>query len=548
MVGPDGSILVFNGEIYDADTRRNRLRRQGWAFRSKSDTEVLLASLTISGVASILADLDGMFAFAWWSASSRSLVLARDHAGIKPLYFGRSRLGVVFGSQLDVVAAHPWFRDAPIDPEGLATFLRLGFTPEPLTVIRGIESLEPGTWLEFDQRLNERRGRYFCLSESAPADADLEELLDSAISSQMVADVPIGVLLSGGVDSPLVAGLAQRHASRPLDAFTIGRPDDHDESAEAARFAAEFGLHHDLHAIESDEVRALFAQVAAASSEPLGDYSILPTLAVCQRARRKVVVGLSGDGGDELFYGYAARFASVLSVAPWYSLPLGARRVASGGLRLIGSEGHRGSRSWPSIGDWYWAKHCHSDEGVLSDLFPDLPFPAATKARLFDFDGFGRDQTAEWLRWNEWTVHLRRVLRKVDIGSMFHSLEVRVPLLSRPLVRYAFGRPWRESLSLQTLTGKLPLRQQLARLSSHQHGGKRGFGIPVEQWLAGPLAAAVEQLFQDNPLADLGARPEAVTRSLRGPGWQTWIFIALALWWVKLKATRRAVLHSSPEL
>jgi asparagine synthase (glutamine-hydrolysing) len=256
-----------------------------------------------------------------------------------------------------------------------------------------------------------------------------------------------------------------------------------------------------------DKALAWLERVSEACSEPLGDYSIFPSLLVCDLARRDVTVMLSGDGGDELFWGYVHRFGSVLRLSEAFRHSYALRSARHGLARLRGRN-HRQNLRWPTIGDWYGAQHARLPEGALASLFDGLP-PLPAAFDLFAYDGWQQDETARWLRWNEITGHLTRVLLKVDRASMYHSLEVRVPLLDREVVDVAARVEWRSCLDLRQNLGKIPLRRALARHLDYQSQAKRGFTVPMEAWLRGPLLP----VFRDTVLG----RPDVLGLPLNRP-------------------------------
>jgi len=504
--------LLFNGELYNFRQLRAELERAGLVFHTTGDTEVVLKALMQWGRAA-LARFNGMFALGFYDARRRTLLLARDHVGIKPLYTLLTDDGLLFASQYDQLLAHPWANGLGVDAASLGLYLRLGYVPAPYGLLERTGMLEPGCWLEASADGCVSRGRYYAFPVNQEPDLRGEaayEAVDAAVGEavrrQMISDVPLGVFLSGGIDSPLVAAWAAE--TEHLKAFTIGTDGDiYDETATATRYAAALGLRHVVEQYTPDKALAWLEHVIAACGEPLGDYSIFPTLLVSGLARRDVTVMLSGDGGDELFWGYVHRFGAVLRLAEGFRHPHAVRSVRHGLSRLRGSNRRQNLR-WPTIGDWYGAQHARLSEGALASLFDGLPPPPAT-FQLFQYDGWRQDETARWLRWNEMTGHLTRVLLKVDRASMYHSLEVRVPLLDREVINVAARVDWRSCLDLRRNLGKLPLRRALARHLDQQSQAKRGFTVPMENWLRGPLLP----VFRDTVLG----RPDVLGLPLDRP-------------------------------
>jgi asparagine synthase (glutamine-hydrolysing) len=452
----------------------------------------------------------------------------------------------VFASQYDQILAHGWSRHLDVASAGLALYLRLGYIPAPYALLENTCMLEPGGWLDVSAQSDVRHGRFFEFSVCPKPNLRGEEAFEavdaaitSAVRRHLVSDVPVGTFLSGGVDSPLVAAKMRAVSDGTLLAFTIGTSGDrHDESADAMAYAQEIGVEHVVQHVTSDTPLQMLDEVIAACGEPFADYSMFPTMLVSRLARQKVKVMLSGDGGDELFWGYFDRFASVLAKVDGFAQtpsPSSARWVFQ---ELLGrGTGHQDLR-WPgSVGDIYRLKHTHRSEGWLKRIFPDLPgWPADFS--LFTYTGLETDQTAQWLRWNEFVGHLTMILLKVDRASMYQSLEVRVPLLDKEVVEVATRIDWRSCLDVKRKLGKLPLRHSLARHVRHQTMTKRGFTVPMDVWLRGPLRPVFEEviLARDDilglPLNKIAAR-EIFDRHLSGEAnfdGILWVLLSLALW------------------
>ncbi len=537
-------VLVFNGEVYNFQSLRRELEAVGCRFRSTGDTEVVLYALITWGEQA-LDRFNGMFALAFYDTVEKRLLLARDHAGIKPLYYLAADEGFVFASQFDQLLAHPWGRSCSVSQSSLGMYLRLGYIPAPYTLLHDIHMLEPGCWLKTSPGGAITTGRYFdfpASTEPSLRGSEAFEAVDAAVTHavrrQLISDVPVATFLSGGIDSPLVAAKMVSVSSGPVRAFTIGTDAAAtDESADAAAYAQELGLVHVLERFSPTQAFDLLGDVIAACGEPFADYSIFPTMLVCRLASREVKVMLSGDGGDELFWGYPGRFGSVIEKAADFHQPYwwrSARRAAKRYLDL--GDGYANLR-WPSIGAWYRAKHSYLSEPNLKQMFPRLPeWPGDFS--LFDYGGWEVDQTARWLRYNEFTGHLTRVLLKVDRASMYHSLEVRVPLLDREVIDAAAKIDWRTCLDIERGIGKIPLRESLSRHVKHQSMSKRGFAVPMDRWMRGALRPVVEEaLFNRGdlaglPLDQIGLRA-FYDRHLTGEvdyGWGLWILLSLALW------------------
>jgi asparagine synthase (glutamine-hydrolysing) len=553
MIADGRYALVFNGEMYNFRELRAQLERTGETFRTTGDTEVVLRALIRWGK-DALDRFNGMFALGFYDAERQSLLLARDHVGIKPLYALIDHRGLFFASQYDQIIAHPWAAGRAVSAAALGLYLRLGHLPAPYAILEGTEMIEPGGWLEIAAGGAPRRGRYYTFPTHRTPDLRGEaayEAVDAAItaavSRQLISDVPLGVFLSGGIDSPLVAAKAAA-AGGSLPAFTIGSDDAAiDETADARQYAARLGLDHVVEQYTPDKALDWLERVVDAVGEPMADYSIFPTMLVSAMARRRVTVALSGDGGDELFWGYTFRFGPVLQMAGQFRRPHWWRSGQHGAARYLRGDDQYRHLRWPTIGEWYRGVHSRQPEPTLArffDGFPDWP----AEFDLFRYSGWQEDETAQWLRWNEMMGHLGRVLLKVDRASMYHSLEVRVPLLDREVISVATRVDWRSCLSISDRVGKLPLRRALANHIDFQSQAKRGFSAPMAQWLRGPLLPIFrEVVLGQSDLLGLPYRRAAMESLLNdhvsGRADQSlwlWTILNLALWKNRYMQTRAA--------
>lgn len=544
IISSDGRhVLVFNGEIYNFKELRRQLEHHGHRFRSTGDSEVVLYSLVEWGEKA-LERFNGMFALALFDTEKKRLLLARDHAGIKPLYCFRSAKGLVFASQFKQILAHPWTSDQSLCRDGLGLYLRLGFIPSGLSILEGASMLDAGSWIEFGIEGESRQGRYFDFPTWQNPDLFGEEAFEavdaavtSAVKRQLVSDVPVGVFLSGGIDSPLVAAKVAALAGSSVKAFTIGlRDHPRSEASDAAQYANELGLRHATQVFSEQDALDLVDDVIEAFSEPFGVDSAFPTMLIARLAREEVKVMLGGDGGDELFWGYAGRFASVLGLATAFRKPHWRRSVDWWAHRFFGM----GQSSWnlrfATIGDWYRSKHTRIPESWLIRVFPEGPaWPETFSA--FRSGEWSLDKTAQWMRWNEFQIHLAMVLMKVDGASMHESLEVRVPLLDREVVDVAARVDWESCLDLGTGLGKMPLRKSLQRHVGWQSEEKKGFWVPMGDWLRGPLKGLFEeQVLSRRDLAGMPIDNRSVGKLWRchqeGEDFASglWILLSLALW------------------
>lgn len=545
MTTPDGRYaIVYNGEVYNFPELRADLQQKGIQFHSTGDTEVVLQALAVWGK-DALGRFNGMFALGFYDVLDKRLLLARDHAGIKPLYYLLTSNGLVFASQYDQIMAHPWTKTLDVSQEGLALYLRLGYIPAPYAILKGTHMLEPGAWFELDRKGQGKRGKFFefpVYGEASLRGGEAYEAVDAAVTQavrrQLVSDVPVGTFLSGGIDSPLVAAKARVASNDTVRCFTIGtNGDELDESGDAEAYAEQIGVEHIVEHTTPQMAFDMLGDVITSCGEPFADYSVFPTMRVARLARQHVKVILSGDGGDELFWGYPSRFVSPLKYSADFRQPQWLRTLRWGWDRILADGNGRDDLRYRSIGQFYRAGHSRIDDTTLKQVFPDAaPYP--TDFGLFDYNGYEPNHVAQWLRWNEFVGHLTMVLLKVDRASMFHSLEVRVPLLDREVIDVACRVDWRSCLDLDQNLGKLPLRHSLARHVGRPTETKRGFEAPMKSWLKGPLKGIFQQtVIERQEIVGLPVNRAKVrvmyqehTAGVRDYTRELWTLLSLALW------------------
>lgn len=556
MSSPDGRfVTVYNGEIYNHMDMRAELEKAGHRFewRGHSDTETLMASIQTWGVAATLERAIGMFALALWDRQEKTLTLARDRVGEKPLYFGWQGNGadktLLFGSELKAMAGHPSF-EGEIDRGALSLFMRLGYIPAPHSIYKGIGKLPPGCFAIFSTGADAptieqywsgaeaaRSGRAHPYAGSAEdAVDDLESLLMDAVGRQMMSDVPLGAFLSGGIDSSTIAALMQKQSSRPVRTFTIGfHEQDYNEATHAAAVAEHLGTDHTELYVTADQAMAVIPRLPAIYDEPFADASQIPTFLVSQLARQHVTVSLSGDAGDELFAGYnryqmTDRFWGRLSTLPRPLRTAAARgltsisprnwdRMASavGGMMpraarmaLLGDKIHKGAGvlSSRSVSDLYLGM-VSSFRDPESLVIGGREPPTALAGDMPDLTGLNDIERMMAL---DLLVYLPDdILAKVDRAAMSVSLETRVPFLDHRLVEFA----WKLPLDYKLRDGetKWPLRQLLYRHVPKAliERPKMGFGVPIGDWLRGPLRDWAENLLDEARLRREGFfRPEPI--------------------------------------
>ncbi|MFN2453682.1 MAG: asparagine synthase (glutamine-hydrolyzing) [Pyrinomonadaceae bacterium] len=484
--------IVVNGEIYNFQELRRDLEIRGHRFRSRSDSEVILHLYEEKGIGECCAALQGMFAFALWDSRSRELFLVRDRLGIKPLAVAEHAGGVTFGSTLKAVLSDPAVpRD--LRPEAHVALLKWGFVPSPWSIVRAVRRVMPGTWLRIHNGRIEEERRWWTDRpvESAANKADVRDAIEQAIASHLVADVPVGVLLSAGIDSGLVTALSARsYKGHQLEAWTVSHPNlPEDEYAEAAAAAAHFGVKlHEVAIGGSGLTEENFDDVIAVMDEPLAAPSLfmLHRLFKALSPKRRVV--LSGDGGDELFGGYDWH-VGMPALPEWAQTNLfrkaapGLSRLAVAGGR-VGAVGRVARQMLRHPASIYLDKlRVASDEELLGyglNLDFDDPIEASAISAWERFAG--TSVLEQMLAVDRATALVDEMLAKVDTMSMAHSVESRVPLLADAVVEAAKGLAGEEKR--RGGVGKICLREWYGELAPHGASArpKTGFNAPLTQW------------------------------------------------------------------
>jgi len=542
-------VIAFNGEVYNHLELRQMLTASvgGLRWRGHSDTETLLCAFEHWGLQKTLCRLVGMYAIALWDRQSNVLTLARDRMGEKPLYYGWQRDTFLFGSELKAIKAHPAF-SATVDRGSLALLLRHNYIPAPYSVYEGISKLPPGTFLQMSlDRRDAEPVSYWSLAEVAesglanPFEGSDSEALDAlemhlgaAVRGQMVADVPLGALLSGGIDSTAIAALMQANSQRPVRTFTIGFDErEYDEASHARAVAAHLGTDHTELRIDGSDALSLVPQMPKMYDEPFADSSQLPTHLVMKLARQHVTVALSGDAGDEIFAGYnryihAPRVWQRTGWMPRFvrsSLGVGLNAVPIGtinrfagslarraGIVQAGDKAHKLGRrlgqirslndlyvslvsEWPQPEVMVMGGHMPPNLLDERERWPRLADPVA---RMMALDGL--------------TYLPDDILVKVDRAAMAASLETRAPFLDRGVIEFAWTLPMH--MKIRDGQGKWLLRRMLDRHVPRAliERPKMGFSIPLDDWLRGPLRDWAESLLTEDRLQREGFLDPAPVR------------------------------------
>ena len=530
-------VMAYNGEVYNHAALRGQLEAKGQApeWRGHSDTETLLACVEAWGVNETLRQSTGMFAIALWDRQERVLWLARDRMGEKPLYYGWQGDTFLFGSELKALRAHPAF-NAAVDRGALALLMRHNYVPGPYSIYQGIRKLVPGTTLRIGPGLRDLEPTpYWSLAEVAEqgvarpfqgsddeALLALEALLGNTVRGQMMADVPLGAMLSGGIDSTAVTALMQANSSRPVRTFTIGFDEkQYDEAAHARAVAKHLGTEHTELRLSGNDALALVPRLATMYDEAFADSSQLPTHMVMALARKHVTVALSGDGGDELFGGYNRYTHGPKTWNRIRRVPQPLRRAVGAGLlalpadsinRVFGGLAGRVGIAHPGDKAHKLGARLHhvrsADDLNVSMVsewsdHPGLVLGAGMPANLLD-------DRSRWPRLDNSVDRMMAldaltylpddIMVKVDRAAMAVSLETRAPFLDHDLVQFAWSLPMH--MKLRNGQGKWLLRRLVDRHvpPALMDRPKMGFGIPLDQWLRGPLREWAENLLSEERL------------------------------------------------
>jgi len=561
LFNEDGSVaVIFNGEIYNYQALISELTGLGHAFRTRSDTEVIVHAWEEWGE-DCVKRFRGMFAFALWDRPRETLFLARDRLGVKPLYYAQLADGMlVFGSELKSLAAHPAFR-RELDPLAIEDYFALGYVPEPRTIYAGARKLPPGHTLAI------RRGRplpepreywdvRFTLDSpisERDAQAELVERLTESVRLRMISEVPLGAFLSGGVDSSAVVAMMADASAEPVNTCSIAFGDPaFDESKFASQVAQRYATRHFVDRVDSDDF-GLIDVLARTYDEPYADSSALPTYRVCQLARRHVTVALSGDGGDESFAGYRRYRFHVMEERLRGAVPIGLRRPAFGLLGRVYPKADwapqvlRAKTTFQALARTSVDAYFHS-VSLLSDEMRARLYSNAFKAQLAGYSAAevfrrhaaraGTDDALALVQYLDLKTYLvGDINTKVDRASMAHSLEVREPLMDHPLVEWLASLP--SSLKLRGAEGKYLLKKAMDPYLPYGvlYRDKMGFAVPLARWFRGPLRKRLTEtllgprlqatgIFSSSYLEELVNAHLAGRRDYSAPLWSLLMFEA----------------------
>jgi asparagine synthase (glutamine-hydrolysing) len=556
QLGENGPAITYNGEVYNFRELRRELEARGSIFRGHSDTEVILNVYAAWGLAG-LKRLEGIFALVLWDPYHQRLVLMRDRLGIKPLFYGESTYGLAFGSEIKTVRAAGGV-ESSLDEQSFSEYLWFGNPFEDRTFYKGVRSLEPGHWLviEGDKRciepwwrIEEWLARPVVVDNVKEAAVLVQKALDRAVERQLVADVPVGIFLSGGVDSSAIAASAMKSCAQPLHSYAAAFDFDQgvNELPNAARVAQHLGLYHHEIQIAGDDLPQILMRLAKAHDEPFADAANIPLYLMCQKISGQMKVVLQGDGGDELFAGYR-RYSVLRNVHWWHLWP----KVFSPFIRASGKFGRRFARLADTVGN--------SDEAMRMAYLLTMETPEDPPEALLQPDRrhslalttdpflvykhaakrFSAYDPVQQMLLTDLTVQLpSQFLAKVDRATMAAGIEARVPLLDELVAQLVVNMP--SKWKVRGRQKKVLLRDsQRSRLPEGiLDGPKTGFGVPYGHWLRTSLYEfSRERLLDKAFLETLGFNPRMVEAKLSGhrsqkrdSGMILWKLLQLAIWY-----------------
>ena len=493
--------LVFNGEVYNY--KELALKYKINNLRSTADTEVVLHLFEAIGVIKTLKELNGMFAIAVIDKQTEQLFLSRDFAGIKPLFYGTNDEGVVFASQFDQIFKHEWFSDElKLRTSIVSEYFSFGYMQSPNTIYENIFQVNPGECLIFDNTKKQNKvdilkfSKKFSSKSNFTDKEQLKQKLNQAVSLQLNADRSLATFLSGGIDSSLISAMA-KDKKKEVEAFTIQVEDKQLNEAEFAKaYAIHLSLKHHVEQLKPEDMLHQIDEHFLSFSEPFGDYSSLPTYVITKKAVQFHTAMLSGDGGDELFFGYP-RMYDVLNKKNWFKLNYILRTNL---VRITNKLGFTNTHApfVKNLQQLWLERHTKLPVNLIDESFPNINFSNKMQELYCLDSNLKTAQLQHFMRWNEFYAHLQRILIKVDRTSMKNSLEVRVPFLDKELIEYA----WENMQDISKIENlKQPLKdlvyQYIPKKLMLQ--SKKGFSVPLKEWLRTSLKADVEKTVCETP-------------------------------------------------
>lgn len=550
MLSEEGEYCIsFNGEIYNTEYLRTLIKPFRKKFQSSSDTEILLYALIHLGIQETLHIADGIFAFAFYSRKNNTLILARDRMGVKPLYYGIHAKGLVYSSEYAHIVNHTFFKNEKYDASAIYNYLFLGYMAEGNAIIHKTYFLPHGHFLKIENGKVDLNPYYeYGKNLSSQREFVLDEILSTAVSSQLVSDVPIGTFMSGGTDSTLVSYFANQH--QHFKAFTLGINESKmDEMQAASAYAEKFAIPHFCKNIAATDLEPLIEEHVKAFSEPFADYSSLPTLMLSKFVKKHITVALSGDGADEMFWGYPRNIRAKKLIQLYQNNPF-QKKVQLLTSKINNRHSVELKRHWKTA---HFLDYYYSMMGITGALawLPKIMNVKPEKSFFLQkhfkntFQLSVDDQMNE-VRKLEMDLHLQRILLKVDRAGMFHSLEIRVPFLSNAMLDYS--NQITASQNIQNDMGKMNIKNSLAAKagSSLVFTEKKGFGIPIDEWMRGNLKQHITDTILNMPnhlkvhfnFRNILKMLDKFFSGKENTGWFVWALYILSRWDRQHKNTR----------
>ena len=517
--------MVFNGEIYNHEELRNSLPDGKYTFKGNGDTESLIACFDHFGVEKTVHRLDGMFAIGIYDNQEKSIHLIRDFAGIKPLFYGWNENILIFASQYNQISRHKNFHNEPIDVAILKLYLSQNYIPSPFGILKHTHSVQPGEIISIDKNGKLHSTNYWqfptYVSEEINNSNLIDEIesdLDSAVKDELLSDVPLGAFLSGGVDSSLICYFANKYKKNKFNTFSMGSDSAvHDESFQAQKYADDLGTTHYSTFLNAENSLDILKKAVASTGEPFGDFSIIPTYKVSMMAKEQVTVALSGDGGDELFFGYE-RFHSVAKNHSLWNKPFLVRYLIRGMDKIVFNEKHYNECILaPNPGEAHMGLHSRFPLEELQLIAPNLNiYNLPTNYNIYNYiNPVSQDELLYNIRKAEFYGMLQKTLVKVDRASMAHGLEVRVPFLNKDLIEkilkidICLHKPLqkRKKILFKLLKKCYPTIQP--------EKIKKGFSISLANWIKEDYQKQFKDKLLDSTFCDsMGFKKSAIERML----------------------------------
>ena len=508
--------MVYNGEVYNYKEIKKKLQSYNINFRGNGDTEVIVNAFSIFGLNKTIDMLDGMFAIALYDNKKNKLTLIRDFAGIKPLHYAYDKNTLFFASQYNQVVSHPSFIKRSINEEVLKLYINQHYISAPFGLLYDTYQVSPGEIVQFNKNGNFIKKKYWVLpkykrtsiNDINEAESILYDSLKKSIKSELVSDVPIGTFLSGGIDSPLISVLANELHKEPLKSVTIGsKSTKHDETDFANFYAKKIGLNHIIKKMDSVDALNIFDELAASITEPFADISLFPTFLASKISKRYFNVALSGDGGDELFFGYE-RFRSIAKNYKIQSLPYFIKYLIYGIDKILNNNQNYNSNSLFYLSSKaHFNLHSRFPSDLSGKLFKDLKnirIPSSYK--IFDYQNTDSlPRLYQYIRYSEFYGMMQKTLKKIDLASMHNSIEVRVPFLKKELIYDSLKfNPYLNIKNKGNQKYKILLKNLLIKKipGSPIEKPKKGFSIPLTLWMKNELFDHFSTVLMDKSLCE----------------------------------------------